>query len=63
MPAMRLSEARLEASDVGALVRGVHPSGGGFVQGWPGGRPERTPSPSGASAAWGGADVPGRGLR
>ena len=33
MPAMCLSEARLEASDVGALVRGVHPCGGGFVGG------------------------------
>ena len=30
---MRLSEARLEGSDVGALVRGVHPCGGGFVGG------------------------------
>ena len=33
MPAMRLSEACLEASDVGALVRGVHPCGRGFVGG------------------------------
>ena len=31
MPATRPSEARLEASDVGALVRGVHPCGSGFV--------------------------------
>ena len=30
---MCLSEARLEASDVGALVRGVHPRGGSFVGG------------------------------
>ena len=31
MPAMRLSEARLEAIDVGALVRGARLCGGGFV--------------------------------
>ena len=30
---MLLSEARLEASDVGALVCVVHPCGGGFVGG------------------------------
>ena len=30
---MRLSEVCLEASDVGALARGVHPRGGGFVGG------------------------------
>ena len=30
---MILSEARLEASDVGALVREVHPRGGGLVGG------------------------------
>ena len=43
VPAMRLSEVRLEASDVGALVRGVHPCGGGSVGngqvGVPKGRP------------------------
>ena len=43
MPAMRHSEARLEASDVGALLREVHPRGGGFVGcgrvGVPKGRP------------------------
>ena len=33
MPKMRLSEARLEDSDVGALVRQVHPCGGRFVGG------------------------------
>ena len=33
MPAMRLPEACLEASDVGALARGVHQRGGGFVGG------------------------------
>ena len=31
MPAVRLSEARLEASDVGALVREADPRGDGFV--------------------------------
>ena len=30
---MRLSEACLEALDIGALVRGVHPCGGGFAGG------------------------------
>ena len=30
---MRLSEACPEASDIGALARGVHPRGGGFVGG------------------------------
>ena len=30
---MRLSEACLEGSDVGALARAVHPRGGGFVGG------------------------------
>ena len=30
---MRLSEARLQAPDVGALVRGAHPCGGGFAGG------------------------------
>ena len=33
MPAVRLSETRLEASDVGALVREAHPGGGGPVGG------------------------------
>ena len=33
MPAVCLSEARLEASDVGALVREAHPCGGGPVLG------------------------------
>ena len=33
MPVVCLSEARLEASDVGALVREAHPCGGGFVGG------------------------------
>ena len=33
MPATRLSETQLEASDVGALVRRVHMCGGGFIRG------------------------------
>ena len=33
MPAMRLSEARLEAPDVGAVVRGAHLCGGGVTRG------------------------------
>ena len=33
MPVMCLSEARLAASDVGALVREAHPRGGGLVGG------------------------------
>ena len=33
MPAMGLSEAHLEAPDVGALVRRAHPCGGGFAVG------------------------------
>ena len=33
MPAMRLSEACLEAPDVRALVCWVHPCGGGFAWG------------------------------
>ena len=43
MPAMRLSEARPEAPDVDALVRGAHPCGSGFAWGgqvaFPKGRP------------------------
>ena len=31
MPAVRLSEARLEVPDVGAVVCGAHPCGGGFA--------------------------------
>ena len=38
---MHLSQARLEASHVGALVRGVHPCGGGFVGGGQVGLPRR----------------------
>ena len=63
MPAVRLSEARLEASDVGALVREAHSRGGGLLGHGQNGRPRQTPSPLGASAAWGGGGVPGRGVR
>ena len=44
MPAMRLSEARLEAPDVGALARGVHPCGGDFVGGVQVGVPKGRPA-------------------
>ena len=44
MPAMRLSEACLEASDVGALACGVHPRGGGFIGGGQVGLPKRRPA-------------------
>ena len=41
---MCLSEERLDASDVGALVRRVHPRGTGFVQGCQGGVPKGSPA-------------------
>ena len=41
---MRLSEACLEASDVGAVARGVHPHGGGFVRGSQAGVPKGLPA-------------------
>ena len=41
---MCLSEARLGASDVGALVRGVHPCGAGFVGGGQVGVPKGRPA-------------------
>ena len=41
---MRLSEARLEVPDVVALVRGVHPCGGGFAGGGEVGVPEGHPA-------------------
>ena len=44
---MCLSEACLEASDVGALARGVHPRGSGFVEG-------AQPSGGPSCAGWGG---------
>ena len=44
---MRLSEARLGAPDVGALVRGAHPRGSGFAGGG------QVGVPKGRSALWG----------
>ena len=44
MPAVCLSEARLEASDVGALVREAHPCGGRLVGGGQVGVPKRRPA-------------------
>ena len=44
MPAVRLSEARLEASDVGALVREAHLLGGGLVGGGQVGVPKGRPA-------------------
>ena len=63
MPAVCLLEARLEASDVGFLVREAHPCGGGLVGGGQVGVPKKTPSPPGASVVRGGGGVPGRGVR
>ena len=47
MPAVRLSEARLEASDVGALVCEAHSRGGGLVGG------DQVGVPKGRPALWG----------
>ena len=44
MPAVCLSEARLQASDVGALVREAHPRGGGVVGGGQVGVPKGRPA-------------------
>ena len=44
MPAVRLWEARLEASDVGALVREAHPRGGGLIGGGQVGVPKGRPA-------------------
>ena len=44
MPAVCLLEARLEASDVGFLVREAHPRGGGLVEGGQVGVPKRRPA-------------------
>ena len=55
MPAVRLSEARLEASDVGALVREAHSRGGGLVGGSQVGVPKGHP-------ALRGPQLPGVGL-
>ena len=53
---MRLSEARLEASDVGALVRGVHLCGAGFVRGGQVGA-RKDVQPSGGLSRVGGGGV------
>ena len=47
MPVVCPSEARLEASDVGALVRKAHPCGGGLVGGG------QVGVPKGRTALWG----------
>ena len=44
MPAVCLLEARLEASDIGALVRKAHLCGGGLVGGGQVGVPKRRPA-------------------
>ena len=44
MPALRLSEACLEASDVGTLVREAHPRGGGLDGGGQVGAPKGCPA-------------------
>ena len=44
MPAVCLLEARLEASDVGLLVREAHPRGRGLVGGGQVGVPKRRPA-------------------
>ena len=44
LPAVRLSEARLEASDVGALVREANLRGGGLVRGGQVGVPKGRPA-------------------
>ena len=52
---MCLSEARFEASDVGALVRGVRPCGGGFAGGGQVGFSKGHPALLGLSCVgWGG---------
>ena len=44
MPAVCLLKARLEASDVGFLVREAHPCGAGLVRGGQVGVPKRPPA-------------------
>ena len=63
MPAMRLSEACLEASDVGALARRVHARGGGFVGGGQVGVLKGCPALRGPQLRGLGGGVPGRGVR
>ena len=60
---MRLSEARLEASDIGALACGVHLLGGGFVGGGQVGVPKGRPALRGLQLRGVGGGVPGRGMR
>ena len=62
VPATRLSEAHLAASDVDALVREVHPCGGGFVGGGQVGVPKGRPALRGLQLRGAGV-VPGRGVR
>ena len=52
MPAMRLSEACLEAPDVGALVCGVHLCGDGFAGGRQVGVPKGSPALRGPELCW-----------
>ena len=49
---MRLSEACLEAPDVGPLVRGVHPCGGGFTGGGQVGVSKRHQALRGPQLCW-----------
>ena len=63
MPAVCLLEARLEASDVGFLVREAHPRGGGLVGGGQVGVLKRRPALRGGSVVRDGGGVPGRGVR
>ena len=63
VPAMRLSEACLEAPDVGAWVHGVHQFGGGFTGGGQLGLPKRCPALRGPQLCGAGGGVPGRGMR
>ena len=52
MPALRLLEVRLEASDVGTLVREAHPRGGGLVGGGQVGVPKGRPALWGPQLRW-----------
>ena len=54
MTAMRLCEARVEASDVGALVCQVHLCGGGFVGGGQVGVLKGSQALRGPGGGWGG---------
>ena len=52
MPAVRLSEARLKASDVGALVREAHSRGSGLIGGGQMGFPKGRPALRGPQLPW-----------